>query len=215
MPRPQFSGFALRVANRLVMLPELHTERLFLREVRLEDGPALQDYQGHPEHWRLQAIEPDEFADGTLRVRRYFQHCGSDAERRLFVYVARKKLDGELIGQVSLSRFFHPAVASIGFSVAVQHWGRGYASEMASRLITFGFNELRLHRISADVAVENEPCRRVLKKSGMTYEGIARDCIWAQGRWWSEVKYAILESDREKWNPVAAHAFNAGSGARP
>jgi ribosomal-protein-alanine N-acetyltransferase len=175
------------------MLPELHTERLVMREVQLEDGPALQALQNRPEQWQCQAVEPDEFADGTLRVQRYFEHRGPDSAQRLFVYAAHEKSRGVLTGQASLSRFFHPALASIGFGVAVENWDQGYATEMVTRLIRFGFDELKLHRIAADVAVENHSCKRVLEKIGMTYEGTARDCIWAQGRWWTEAKYAILE----------------------
>jgi RimJ/RimL family protein N-acetyltransferase len=34
-----------------------------------------------------------------------------------------------------------------------------------------------------------------MEKIGMVREGVARDCIWAQGRWWTEAQYAMLESD--------------------
>ncbi len=177
------------------MLPELDTERLVMREVRLEDGPALHTLQNRPEQFRYQAVEPEELTDGALRVQRYFQHRGPESQQRLFAYVAHEKSLGVLIGQVSLSRFFHPAQASIGFGVATEYWGGGYATEMAARFIGFGFDQIRLHRISADVAVENRPCQRALEKIGMKYEGTARDCIWAQGRWWTEAKYAILEHE--------------------
>lgn len=185
------------------MLTELHTERLLLREVRLEDGPALQEIQNRPEQWLHMAMEPEEFADGTLRVRRYFEHRGPDDQRRLFAYVALEKSTGAIIGQVSLSRS-HPALASIGFGTACHHWGKGYATEMAERLIAFGFDEVGLHRISADVAVSNLVCMRVLEKIGMRYEGTARDCIWAQGRWWTEAQYAVLATDDRHAACVAA-----------
>lgn len=188
------------------MLTDLHTERLLLREVRLEDGPALQAFQSRPEQLMHMAMEPEEFADGTLRVQRYFEHRGPDDQRRLFAYVALEKTTGTIIGQVSLSRS-HPALASIGFGTASQHWGKGYATEMAERFIAFGFDEVGLHRISADVAVSNLVCMRVLEKIGMRYEGTARDCIWAQGRWWTEAQYAILATDdRQTTNSVVAKA---------
>ena len=176
------------------MLPELNTPRLMLREVRLDDGPALQAYQNTPEQWKLQAIEPEEFADGTLRVQRYFEHCGPDDERRLFVYVAIDRTSGALVGQVSLSRS-HPAIASLGVGVDKAHAGQGIGTEMARELVRFGFDDVGVHRITAEVAVENEPCIRVMAKLGMTREGVARDCIWAQGRWWTEVQFGILEQD--------------------
>lgn len=177
------------------MLPELHTQRLVMREVRLEDAPSLQAFETKPEHWRNQAVEPSEYADGAARLRRYFEHRGPDEQLRLLAYVAHLKSTGALVGQVSLSRFHHPELASIGFGVPSDHWGQGYATEMAARLIAFGFDQMRLHRISADVAIANEACKRVLRKIGMTYEGTARDCIWAQGRWWTEETYAILKTD--------------------
>jgi ribosomal-protein-alanine N-acetyltransferase len=156
-------------------------------------------------------VEPNEYADGTARIRRYLEHRGSNHEQRLFSYVALEKSGGALIGQVGLSRFFHPALASLGFGVRAEYWGRGYATEMAARMIAFGFDDLALHRISADAAIENEASIRVLKKIGMTYEGTARDCIWAQGRWWTESKYAILAGEYK----LEHRAFNRTHIRRP
>ena len=119
---------------------------------------------------------------------------GQGDARRLFVYVAHEKIRGALIGTVSLSRA-HPKIDSIGFGVATEYWRRGYATEMAARLIAFGFEEIALHRIGDDAAVENMASRRVVEKVGMKYEGTARDCIWAQGRWWTEAKYGVLEGE--------------------
>jgi len=181
------------------MLPELETRRFLLREVSLEDGPALQAFQNRREQWLYQAVEPLEFSDGTLRVRRYLEHRGPDAERRLFVCVALQKSSGAIIGQASLSRS-HPAIASLGFGVAGEHFGKGYATEISGRLIAFGFEDVGLHRICADVAVENKQCIRVLEKIGMTREGVARDCIWAQGKWWTEAQYSILENELPRQN---------------
>ena len=154
----------------------------------------MQAFQYNPEHWEFQAVEPVEFSDGTLRVQRYFEHCGPDNERRLFVYVAIDKQTGEIIGQASLSRS-HPAIASLGFGVAKSQAGKGLGTEMAGALMAFGFDQVGVHRITAEIAVENGPCIRVAHKLGMTQEGVARDCIWAQGKWWTEAQFAILEQD--------------------
>ncbi len=173
------------------MLPELETERLFMREVKIEDGPALKAFQNSPEQWEHQAVEPKEFADGTLRVHRYMEHRGSDPQRFLYVYVAFEKQTGILIGQASLTRS-HPAIASIGFGIARQRFKNGFGIEMASRIIQFGFEQIKLNRISADVAVENKACIATLNNLGMLKEGVSRQCIWAQGKWWDEVQFSIL-----------------------
>lgn len=96
-----------------------------------------------------------------------------------------------MIGSVSLARS-QPGIASLGLSVASAHGGRGYGTELADRILAFGFGDISLHRIAADVAVENAACIRVMEKIGMQREGVARDCIFAQGRWWTEATYAML-----------------------
>jgi [ribosomal protein S5]-alanine N-acetyltransferase len=179
------------------MLPHLETPRLALREMELADGPALAAFQSRPFAWRHMAVEPAEFADGTARVRRYLEHRGPDDRRRLFVYVAVLKLSGDIVGTVSLQRS-HPAIASLGVGVSEDHVGRGLGTEMAARLLAFGFEAVRLHRIEADVATSNAACIRLLEKLGMTREGVARDCIHAQGRWWTEAKYAMLEDEHRR-----------------
>ena len=140
------------------------------------------------------AVEPAEFSDAAARIANYLKYRGDDADRRLFVYAARLKCDGALIGSVSLARS-HPGIASLGLSVAASHGGRGYGTELARRMQAFGFSDVRLNRIAADVAVDNHPCLRVMEKIGMRREGVARECIFAQGRWWTEAKFAMLASD--------------------
>jgi len=56
----------------------------------------------------------------------------------------------------------------------------------------FGFEDIKLNRITADVAIENKACIAVLKKLKLQKEGVSRQCIWAQDKWWDEAQYAIL-----------------------
>src|SRR5207248_3156109 len=145
-----------------------------------------------PFNWRLQAVEPQELADGTERVRQYMRHRGEGDRRRLFVLVAILKEERQIVGQASLSRT-HPVIASLGIGIDEAYAGRGLATELAMRMLAYGFEDLQLHRIEADVAVENAPCIKLLETIGMLREGVARECIWAQGHWWTEAKYAMLE----------------------
>ncbi len=179
------------------MLPDLETTRLTLRELAPEDAPALQAWQNSPTQWRQMAVEPAEFADAAVRIANYQKYRGDGANRRLFVYAARLKSDGALIGSVSLARS-DSAIASLGLSVAGTHFGNGYGTELAHRILAFGFGDVQFHRITAEVAVENHACARVMERVGMQHEGVSRDCIFAQGRWWTEAKYAILATDRSR-----------------
>ncbi|MEO0618785.1 MAG: GNAT family protein [Pseudomonadota bacterium] len=174
-------------------LPVLTTERLTLREATLEDGPTLQAYQSRPENWQLQAVEPEEYADGE-RIARYLQYRGSGDARRIYAFVARRTATDDVIGETGISRV-GPEIFELGFSVDPRHWGFGFAREMARSARDFSFDALMAHRVTAAVAMENVACCRVLETIGMTREGTSRDCIKAQGRWWSEHQYAILATD--------------------
>lgn len=179
------------------MLPDLETARLHLSEMALTDAPALQAVLAGEDQWRYQAVEREDMSDWGMRVGKYLEHRGADDRRRLFVYVARNKSTGDLIGQTSLSRS-HPAIASLGFGVGGKYAGAGFATEMAEGLIGFGFDCIGLNRIEADVAVENGPSIRVMHKIGMSHEGTARACVWAQNKWWTEERFAMLARDRRE-----------------
>jgi ribosomal-protein-alanine N-acetyltransferase len=183
------------------MLPQLETPRMLLRELTLDDAAALHAFQSAPSYASRQAVEPEEFADGMLRVSRYLQYRGEGEQRRLFVYVAMLRGDCRLIESVSLARLA-PGIASLGVGIDEAHAGRGLAAEMAARLIAFAFAKLQLHRIEADVALENLRCIRLLERIGMVREGVLRDCIRARGRWWTEAKYAMLEQDAATAIPI-------------
>src|SRR4051812_43684644 len=66
-----------------------------------------------------------------------------------------------------LELHFTPCV-EVGYRLAREHWGTGYAAEAARASLRFGFAELGLDEIVAWTAVGNTPSRRVLEKLGMT-----------------------------------------------
>jgi [ribosomal protein S5]-alanine N-acetyltransferase len=80
----------------------------------------------------------------------------------------------------------------IGYSLAQQYCGHGYATEAASSLLWFGFESLGLHRISATTDVRNFASWRVMEKLEMRREGHFRENVWQRGQWRDSFLYAIL-----------------------
>jgi RimJ/RimL family protein N-acetyltransferase len=62
---------------------------------------------------------------------------------------------------------FAPSV-EVGWRLAREHWGRGYATEGAHAAVTFGFMNLRLDEIVSFAVCGNDRSRRVMEKLGMT-----------------------------------------------
>jgi ribosomal-protein-alanine N-acetyltransferase len=62
---------------------------------------------------------------------------------------------------------FTPCV-EVGWRLAADHWGHGYATEAARRAIAFGFDHLHLNEIVSFTVPANHRSRRVMERIGMT-----------------------------------------------
>ncbi len=89
-------------------------------------------------------------------------------------------------------------MAEIHYSILPEFWGKGFATEAVNKIIDFGFNELKLHRIEAGVATENLASIKVLEKVGMTKEGHKRKILPIRNQWKDNYHYAILDEDKSK-----------------
>jgi len=69
----------------------------------------------------------------------------------------------------SFEAHFTPCV-EVGWRLAQQCWGLGYATEAARAAVTFGFGQLPLEEIVSFTVPENERSRRVMNRLGMTYD---------------------------------------------
>jgi [ribosomal protein S5]-alanine N-acetyltransferase len=94
----------------------------------------------------------------------------SYAQHGFGLYRVELKDSGVLVGMCGLLKrdtLEHP---DIGFAFLKRHWGQGYAYESASAVMRYGREVLRLPRIVAITAPDNEGSRRVLEKIGLRFE---------------------------------------------
>ncbi len=174
----------------------IETPRLILREFVVEDWPAVLAYQPDPRYLRFYAWTARTEADVRAFVGGFV--ASQAVEPRLKYQLAITLRDGgELIGNCGI-RLAEPGAPSgdLGYEVAPDHWGRGYATEAARAMADFGFGMLGLHRIWGECVPENAASRRVMAKLGMRPEGHLRQTQWYKGRWWDTLVYGILE---EEW----------------
>jgi len=160
---------------------ELRTERLVLREFRFDDEVAVHRYGSDEEVTRLLTWGPNSPADTTA----YLKKVGREAARepRTSFTLAVATLDDELIGVANLTITDAGSTGELGYVLATESWGRGYATEVARRLIVFGFSELGLRRITATCHPDNFASARVLEKAGLHFEGTLRDHLRVRVGW--------------------------------
>jgi [ribosomal protein S5]-alanine N-acetyltransferase len=93
--------------------------------------------------------------------------------------------------------------AEIGYELAPEYWSQGYATEAALAVVNFGFQMLKLHRISAWCIASNTASARVLEKVGLRLEGRLRENEYFKGRWWDTLLYGLLEGE---WGTLASNS---------
>ncbi len=149
--------------------PRLVTDRLVLRAWRDEDRAPYARLNADPEvmeHFPS-TLTPEQ-SDAMV------DHMAAAWSRRGYGLWAVEARDAGFIGFVGLSSpsweaHFTPCV-EVGWRLAREAWGRGYATEAARRAVAWGFAELDLpdDQIVSFTTVGNARSRAVMERIGMT-----------------------------------------------
>jgi len=176
--------------------PELETKRLVLRPLMAKDDLSVQELANDPQ---VAATSLWYMHGAGRKVCRYWingtheswKH-GTRAE-----FAIELKDGGEMLGLAGLEgvRTEH-ASAELTFLLKVRFWGQGYATEAASAVVWFGFKRLKLNRISAILLPANIASARVLRKLGMTREGVMREAARRGDKFEDLVMVSLL---RQEW----------------
>ena len=173
----------------------IESERLILRRFRDSDLAPFVAYRNDPEVARYQSW----YSFDEREARAFIREMGSaqpGVPGEWFQFAVESKESGNLVGDCALQvDGQEPYRAEIGFTLAREHQGRGFASEAVSRLLDFAFEELGLHRIVAIADCRNKPSWALLERIGMRREGHFLDSVWFKGEWSDEYLYAVLKDE--------------------
>jgi len=173
----------------------LTTERLVLREFEDHDWRATLAYQVDPEYLRFYPWSYRTEMDVRAFVHMFIDWSRERPRKKYQVAITLRE-NNQLIGNCGIRmNQSYAQIAEMGYELDRRFWGQGYATEAASAMLSFGFEQLHLHRIWAYCIAENTASARVLEKIGMQYEGRQRESEWMKGQWWDTRLYAVLERE--------------------
>lgn len=95
----------------------------------------------------------------------YDQHPG------LGTWATVERSTGDCVGLHLLNNIRGESCIQVGYLLYPEYWGRGYATEMAIRVLRYGFETLGLPQIVAITDLENLASQHVLQKSGLLRKG--------------------------------------------
>ncbi len=176
--------------------PALVTERLTLRELRSTDAAAVATRAGDQRVAKFLIQVPSPYPIALAKRWIAGRVAWWDAGRGVTLAIARREARDELLGTVSLRRHNRDRRAELGYWLGAAEWGKGYATEASRALIEFGFAELVLARIYAQVLAGNESSCRVLEKLGMQREGTRRQHVRKGHRLHDVTLFGLL---RDEW----------------
>jgi ribosomal-protein-alanine N-acetyltransferase len=84
----------------------------------------------------------------------------------------------------------------LGYWLLPGHWRRGTATECVGAVLEHAFDAMGLHRVGADVDVDNHASRRLLERLGFRLEGVRRSYERKHGAYIDLLNYARLASDK-------------------
>lgn len=103
----------------------------------------------------------------------------------------------QLIGTVSfrnIERMYRQSCL-LGYKLDEKHWGQGYATEAIREGIRIVFDELELHRITAQVMPDNLRSIRLMERLGFVNEGIERKCLFINDGWQDHIRFSLISSE--------------------
>jgi UDP-4-amino-4,6-dideoxy-N-acetyl-beta-L-altrosamine N-acetyltransferase len=123
----------------------------------------------------------------------WFNSLQNDSSRKMFMILHENVKIG-ICGLIDID--YKNKNANIAIIIGkTQLHTKGLGTMALSNLLNYGFKELGLHRIGADVIEYNKSSIRLFEKSKFKIDAVQRDVIWRNNRWWNMYSMSILKDD--------------------
>lgn len=174
--------------------PQLASERLLLRKLELTDAPEVQIIRSDEKVM----IYMDSERHLTIRHSKNFiaKNLKRYEERTGIFWAIIEKSTNSFIGDFSFFKIDHKnSRAEIGYTLKPEFWGKGFMKEAMFALLNFGFRELNLHSLEANINPENNNSRAILTKMGFQKEAYFRENYYYAGDYLDSEIYSFLKSE--------------------
>jgi ribosomal-protein-alanine N-acetyltransferase len=178
------------------MFPTLTTARLDLVEIKqshLTDIYLLFSDKKVTEYYNLLPLKNEQEGQKLLD---WFRNRFEDGLGIRWGISLKGKAD--IIGTIGYNTFTRKHRANIGYDLQSSYWNRGFMTEALQAVIAFGFNELNINRIEAEVMQGNVISEKLLEKLNFKREGILRQWMLWNEHYYDMTMYSLLRTDYKK-----------------
>jgi ribosomal-protein-alanine N-acetyltransferase len=172
--------------------PVIETERLLLRRITSDDVNEVFELRSNPETMKY---IPRPLAKNTEDALTHISMIEDKIVANEGInWGITLKGNPKLLGIIGYYRMQPENYrAEIGYILLPEFHGRGIITEVVTRLIDYGFKDLKLHSIEAIIDPENIASEKVLQKCGFVKEAHLKESDFYEGRFLDKVIYSLLE----------------------
>lgn len=174
---------------------DLHGPRYRLRAIDEADLPAVFAGLSDPQVIEHYGVSYDTLEETRAQLRWYerIQH----EETGQWWCICAPEAPGVLLGACGVNDIVREhRRAELGYWLLPPYWRRGIAFEAVDTMIRYAFAHLGLHRLGADVDMENKASAGLLHKLGFVREGVRRGYEFKQGAPLDLQVFSRLSTDR-------------------
>lgn len=175
-------------------VPTLETERLILRKLSMEDVAMRVAMRGDPDHMRYLLVRPTSDPEAAKARLAWIERDMTLGGSKGWAIV--RKEDGAVIGNTGIIRVdWEHRRASLAYEMLKQARGAGLAREAVTRVVRYGFEEMKLLRIQAEIDPRNERSIAVVKALGFVHEGTLRKNQYFEGESFDDMIWSKIAGD--------------------
>lgn len=176
--------------------PVLETKRLLLREIVPADAPRLFEIHGDPSLMRWFGVDPLADVEGAGKLVTMFASWRALPNPGTRWAIQRKE-ESRLCGTCGLFAWNRAwRKCTIGYELAADAHGKGLMHEALTAVLSWGFEDMALNRVEAQVHPENAASIRSVSRLGFREEGRLRELGFWRGQFHDMLQYSLL---RREW----------------
>jgi ribosomal-protein-alanine N-acetyltransferase len=178
--------------------PKIETERLIMEAPQEKDLQDIFRYSSDPQITRYLMWDAHKNIDHTRQFLEWIKASTSHMQGKIwFSFALRLKKNKRVIGTISFKNI-KPDLGQIDYALSPQYWQKGLMSEAAKAVTDWAFKTLpQVKRIQACCLVDNVGSIGVMKKIGMSLEGIRKRDVEVRGELMDRAYY-VMESSSSK-----------------
>ena len=135
-------------------------------------------------------------SDNTVeKTRKYVESADKSDTDAVFAIIIKE--DEKHVGNISLSISWKNNSGEIAIIIGEKDaWGKGIGGEAYKLVTGYAFKTLGLHRVYSGMTLRNKAMIKVAEKSGMLFEGVAKESFCKDGEYLDIANYAMLNPEK-------------------